>query len=427
MPATERPSLLVEMKNDSYSFQSNTDWDDFRTFGFFAGFSVGKFLFGATFDSLTNRSYSKETASRIDELYVTAGREIFGACLEPFPAIAFSASLCASAAFMYLGNLGMADVQKFAHGVYGSVRPFPWKYDEPAWPYTFIANPVLSLSAEFPFTTIEGNASFEAGTGGFMRVLAQGSMTVFHGSPEARVFAGFRRTWNSAQYGTTFAETLAKEEGPYAGLTLRAGFLETGFVTSIMSTRQNGYVAITFPGTWKPMKPNGHEPAEPGDITEKGNDHVRMIEYLALPLQASFRLKESIIRFPVALSPFIGGDSGPGSRIEPVREHYTYTQVYAGIEIAETIFTIFDVYVAGGAGIRRDQRRTCVATTSRIISEKASPRYFAETGLRIFLPWKFDRTTDWGIALAAGLENYDTYWPGTTLYTRIALVGAGGR
>jgi hypothetical protein len=425
MPATDKPSVLVEMKNDSYSFQSDTDWDDFRTFGFFVGFSIGKFLFGATLDSLTNRSYSKETASRIDELYVTAGREILGARFEPFSGIAFSASLSANAAVMYLGNLGMADVQKFAHGIYGSVRPFPWNYDEPAQTYTFIANPVLALSAELPITTIEGNASFEAGTGGFMRVLAQGSIAVFRDSPEARIFAGFRRTWNGDRYGSTFTETLIKEEGPYVGMTFRAGFFETGFTSSIMSARQNGYVAITVPGTWKPVEPRTDTGI--GDINEKKNDHVRMIEYLVLPLQASFRLQESIIRFPVSLSPFVGGDSGPGTRIEPAKEHYTYTQVYAGIEIAQTIFTVFDVYVAGGAGIRRDQRRTCIATTSRIISEKVSPRYFAETGLRVFLPWKFDRTTDWGVALSAGLENYETYWAGTTYYTRVALVGAGGR
>lgn len=426
MTATDAPSFLAEMKNDSYSFQSDTDWDDFRTFGFFVGFSAGKFLFGATLDALTNRSYSKETASRIDEAYVTVGREILGARLETDTGIGLWASLGANAAFMYLGNLGLADVQKAAHGIYGSVRPFPWTYDRPARPYSFIANPVLAAGAALPFTTVEGTASFEAGTGGFMRFLAQGSATVIRGSPEARLFAGFRKTWNVAQYGTTFAETLAQEEGPYVGMSLRAGFLETGFVSNVLSTRQNGYVAISFPGARKPdNRKSANE--ESSETIGKGNERARTIEYLVLPLQASFRLRESIVVFPVALSPFIGGDSGPSGKIDPRYEHYTYTQIYAGIEVAKTLLSFFDVYVAGGAGFRRDQRRTCLATASRIISEKVSPRYFAETGLRAFLPWKFDKTTDWGVALAAGVENYETYWAGTTFYTRVALVGAGGK
>lgn len=474
---TRESSAMAEMKNDSYAIPANGDWDDLRSFGVFAGFSAFGWAAGFTADGLTKRGDIASEGSRVDELYASAGRELWrwawrfgdgetdgadegerdgsadaevakrrGDRAEGGYGLAMGVSLYAGA--MALGNFGMREIQEGAHKLYGSYRPFPEEYDEIGDRLTAIANPIARFALTVPGgRTIDAGVSIEAGHAGFLRGLAFASIPLIDGVPDARVIAGFRWAGASEAYGRTFRAVIAAENGPYLGASFGLGYFESRFVANLATGAREGSVSLAIPygesrkragflgsakstGATGPLSDHGK-----ADANGSTNGTTRLLEYLVQPLRASIRLEESIAETAVGngdvtfvrLSPALGVDSGPSLIRSPRSEYYTFFQAYLALDLTLSILGVVEPYALAGLGARTDTWQTCYVTTSSRIATRSSSVEVAEVGVRFLIPARILAGQTLGVSVATGIEGFSTFFAGTRGYTRIALVGAGRR
>lgn len=398
IPVSDATHFRLETKNDSYSMLSRTDWDDLRSFGMYYGFSSRKWALEITTDSLTNRTDSADTGSRIDQISFALTREIFRYDKAPV-----SVDISAGAGAIYLGNLGMLAIQELVHTIYKAMYEVPERYDNPQEPAIFTIDAIMRSVFDTGSVPISFFSTIEAGSTGFFRTGNYLEAEYTNGFLAAKFITGFQWIPDYRKSGNTFYETLHSESGLYAGAVFSAGIVETGFSYNLTTTRQAGYVALTFTDKKKQNPPSN------------GAESVDAIEFRLYPLLAGIRLQRSIIRFPVTISPLLGAESGPfmeTNMIVPNDQHYRYEQIYFGLDVAYTVFSWLDVYLLGALGIRKDIWTTRTVIASQILDEKNSGIVFAESGVRLFLPTKNPRANEWGLGFSYEVLYVDAFETG---------------
>ena len=414
VPISDKIAFRLEMKNDSIASLSKKDWDDLRTFGLYMGISARKWALEITEDALTNRESDSTDRGRIDELHVSVSRQIFS-----WRHSLFSASFAAGPGMIYLGNMGLCTIQKEFHKSYGNKRPFPDNYEDPEKNIIGMAEGVFQAHWNNSFVPLAFFSSIEAGHTGFYRTGNFANATILDGFLGVDVCFGVRQAGNYREEGTTFTETLNSENGIQYGADFRVGFVSAGYTFNISTTRQNGYFALEFGSDRQRVKPG-----------VSGTEHIRAIEYNLYPLISDIRLRSSIVEYPFVISPVLGAGSNkftPKNTTVQETEIYLYEQLYAGVDLSKNIFPWMEGFLMGASGIRLEMHRTRYIESSQVLESKTGDIFFAEGGLRLFLPAKGNSSNQVGVGLAAGIQYTDEISHGLTPYIHMQIIGTTGR
>ena len=428
LPSAQTVGARVEFNNDSYSLFPGDDWDDFRTFGAYFGLASRNWFLDFTAVSFTARNTSERTASRVDELHGQVSRRVFSLSRTLGSGTEALAEARLGAGALALGNFNSEVLQNGVHSGYGCIRESPGSDNTPDARYIGMGNAALMLALDTPFVPLFSATTVEAGHTGFWRVSSFSGVDYRAGFIEARLYGGFVRAGGYGDIGgDAFSLTLDSENGWYAGTTIRAGPLETGFSWNASENRQAGYAALVF---------GLPEDKDEGDRDSTAKDsrtddaHARSVDVRVYPLYAGVRLRQSLVELPITVSAAFGAEGGPMTIYEKTvydTEHYRYQQAYLALEASRTAFKIVEFYALAGAGWREETLKTAVLTRAELIDKASSPVFVGEGGLRLYLPRKTMGERDWGIGVS-GLVNYSrALVPGWCPMALVYITASEGR
>ncbi len=414
IPVSDDMHFRIETNNDSYSMLSQTGWDDLRTFGMYFGFSWRQWALETTLDALTNRSNTKESSGRLDQTSTAVTTQVY--TYNQYP---FSLSLSAGGGALFLGNAGLYNIQTAAHSIFAPDLKVPSSYENPVQRHIFLADFLLRGSWETPIMPINLYTSIEIGHTSFFRTENYLEADFSNGYLGMKISSGFQWAANYKEVSPSFTATLSSETGPYFGAIFTAGNLESGFSYNLVTSRQTGYVAISWTDENNSEKMNRLK-----------NNTIQSIEYRMVPLLATVRLKQSISVFPYVISPVLGAESGPfmeSYKKMPTNEQNRYEEIYLGIDATKSLVSWCDVYIMAAAGIRKDIITSMDVYATVIYAEKDSAVFFAESGIRLYLPSEVPRPFEWGLGISAGVLYVNAFETGFLPSFQLFLIGTTNR
>lgn len=427
---TWEPSFRAETINDSFAGLSAGDWDDLRSFGLYAGASARGWVMESSIFGLTNRADSPEAAGRVDTATFYAGRA-FG----PLRKKGLEISLDAGAGVSLAGDFGQRYLQERFHALYGNKRPVPARYDAVAAPASAFAAAGLSVRAGSEVLPLAFGAGLRLGADDYARADAFASLSPLAGFLGATASVGAQWTDAYGAASPALARTLESERGLYGAAAFRIGWLEYGFVHNLGASRQGGYIALRTPPA--PDGHGGRSRAAAGNAgAGKGTSPAeKSLEFRLNPIRPSVRYRFALAEGPVVLSPLAGADSGsvkaPGTDGSETRIRL-FQQVYAGFDVSLPGYSWpaaswFRPYALAAAGVRCEQRRTRLATASRILAEDFGPVGVLEAGVRVFGPWQDEGGERLGLGISYGAAYSGALEPGWHGEFSLRLVGTTGR
>jgi len=403
------------MKNDSTASLSDSDWDDLRSFGMYYGISWKKWAFEFTQDGLTNRGTNSADRGRIDEAYGMLSRKLF-----QFSGKHITSGFTAGAGMLALGNSYGYEIQKSYHAMILNKRPIPDVYDTIEKNVFCIAYGRTQLTAHFPVLPLQFSASLEKGIPDFYRVQTFAETGNIEGLFGLSMFIGYVYAGDYDGLGTTFINTVNSENGVIIGARFDAGILETGISYDATTSRQAGYLAISFPADKATAKPS-----------QKGI--ISSIDFNVYLFNPSVRVKAAIpgIHLPLyfSVNPVIGVDSGtfqPTSVQANETLNYRFQECYGGVDLSRSFTSWLDLYAMGALGIRQEQKRTRLLEKSQILGQITEPLFLAEGGMRLFLPTSPRTDIRWGLDAGGGIWYSDTYDSDIRPYAQARLIAMNG-
>jgi hypothetical protein len=414
-------AFRAEFNNDSYSVFPGDDWDDFRTFGFFAGVAANEWAMEITADAFTARGNEEREGTRVDEVYAVVSRRLSAGSVRVGDDLRADAEFRIGLGALGTGNFGSSGLQQAIHTAYGCDRKTPWKESAPDSGWIGVGNAVILARIDddaFPFfVATSGEASYS----GFARIRAFAGFDWRFGNLGSKVYGGFS---GSRGYGTlggeAFSATLDTETGWYAGFTARANPIEAGFSWNARANRQSGRIALVFGGKQRPS-----------DRLKGGSDDNRAkplnVDFRIVPLDAGIRLRKTIFTGAYIGSIAIGAEGGPMNWVRPQGDrnrHFRYEQAYLGFELAKGIQGFAEVYALAAGGIREETEKTVDAEEARLIERAVSPVFSGEIGARVYPPLPGHGRSRWGVGISGCANLSDTLIPGWKPFFQLYLSGS---
>lgn len=364
----------VGSHNDALGFGWGPADDNFRSFGFDATVSCGRFGVDLDYSGFTNRSHeAPEIGSRVDELLFLASWEAFGNARVSFaPVLGLAAS----------GDLGGAEIQNAMHRATGHPQVF-LPYDEPRRAPLVGARARVGI-VDSPIRRLDLFTSSWVAPG--YGSSAEGGLRLHVGSPSFRVAPSVALRGSERRDAPAQDPAMERESGFILALEQQFSFLYFRWEASPGTRHSTGTVLIVVTAADDP-RPFDHEDA--------GADFGVM----ALPAEGYFTTYRLPLtrRLHLTASGFWGpyvADRVPA--FPDVRAHFQQLELGPQLQLLEPRRTLqINPFARATVGIRREVVVGAQRTFERV--DAASPAAALEAGVRLSTPLSFaDRNILYG-------------------------------